>query len=249
MNHRIGAALIGGLVLALVFIAPTTVRGDEWNLATRFSINQQFEVPGAILEANTPYVIRLHDSPSERNVVQIFNEDQSQLLAMFIAIRSERLDPTDETKFTFMESAPGFPLPIKEWFYPGRLSGREFLYSKDQLERIAGYRTRATTTEVAVAVPEPEPVVEEPVAEEPAIAEAAPEPAPVEEAPAVEEEVAQAEVPQQEEAVEAPAEEPIQTASNELPRTAGELPLIGLLGLLSLGAGLGLRVLSANKQS
>jgi hypothetical protein len=244
MNHRVGAALIGGLVLALVFIAPTTVRGDEWNLATRFSINQQFEVPGAILEANTPYVIRLHDSPAERNVVQIFNEDQSKLITMFIAIRSERMDPTDDTKFTFMESAPGFPLPIKEWFYPGRLTGREFLYSKDQLERIAGYRTRATTTEVAAALPAPEPEPAfEPAPEEPVV-EA---PAPVEEAPA--EEVAQAEVPQQEEAVEQPAEEPIQTASNELPRTAGELPLIGLLGLLSLGAGLGLRVLSAGKQS
>ena len=243
MNHRIGAALIGCFAIALVFLAPSTVRGDEWNLATRFSINQQFEVPGAILEANTPYVIRLHDSPSERNVVQIFNEDQSKLITMFIAIRSERMDPTDDTKFTFLESAPGFPLPIKEWFYPGRLSGREFLYSKDQLARIAGYRTRATTTEVALAAPAPEPEPE-PVAEEPAIAEAV-EPAPVEEAPA--EEVAQVE--QQEEAVQEPAEEPIQTASNELPRTAGELPLIGLLGLLSLGAGLGLKAFSVKQQS
>src|SRR5688572_27202470 len=116
MTHRVGAVIISCFVLALVFVAPVTLKGDEWNLATRFSINQQFEVPGAILEANTPYVIRLHDSPAERNVVQIFNEDQTKLVTMFIAIRSERMEPEDETKFTFMESAPGFPLPIKEWF-------------------------------------------------------------------------------------------------------------------------------------
>jgi hypothetical protein len=245
MNHRVGAVIISGFVLALVFLAPTVVKGDEWNLATRFTINQQFEVPGAILEANTPYVIRLHDSPSTRNVVQIFNEDQSRMLAMFIAIRDERMEPTDDTHFTFMESAPGFPLPIKEWFYPGRLSGLEFLYSKDQLERIAGYRTSATT-QVAQAEPAPEPFVEPEPAPEPEIAEVAPEPepAPVEE-PVAESEIAQAEPPQQEEpVVEEPVEEPIQTAA-ELPRTAGELPLLGLLGLLSLGAGLGLRVLSA----
>jgi hypothetical protein len=247
MNHRVGAVIISGLILALVFLAPTIVRGDEWNLATRFTINQQFEVPGAILEANTPYVIRLHDSPSTRNVVQIFNEDQSRLLAMFIAIRDERMEPTDDTRFTFMESAPGFPLPIKEWFYPGRLSGLEFLYSKDQLERIAGYRTSATTQVAQVQpAPEPEPVVEPEPA--PEIAEVAPEPepAPVEEPVEAESEIAQAEPPQQEEpVVEEPVEEPVQSASDELPRTAGELPMLGLLGLIALGAGLGLRVLSA----
>jgi hypothetical protein len=244
LNKHVATVLISGFALALVLLAPTVVKGDDWNLATRFSINQQFEVPGAVLEANTPYVIRLYDSPSTRHVVQILNEDQTRLITMFMGIRDERMQPTDDTKFTFMESAPGFPLPIKEWFYPGRLSGLEFIYPKAQLERIAGYRTATRTTEVAVAEPVVEPAPEQ------EIAQAEPEPAPVEE-PAVQEEtqIAQLEEPpaiQPEPVAEEPApvsEEP----ARELPRTAGELPLIGLIGMLCLGAGLGLKVLTARQ--
>src|SRR5688572_18199778 len=110
IDKRFAAAMVGSLVMGAVLLAPPAIQGDDWNLATRFSISQQFEVPGAVLEANKPYVIRLYDSPSERNVIQIFNEDQTKLVTMFMAIRSERMEPTDDTKFSFMESAPGFPL-------------------------------------------------------------------------------------------------------------------------------------------
>jgi hypothetical protein len=37
-----------------------------------------------------------------------------------------------QTVFTFIETAPGYPMPIKEWFYPGHLDGLEFIYPKKQ---------------------------------------------------------------------------------------------------------------------
>src|SRR5262245_12614572 len=118
-----GAALgICCLALALIFLTPSLTRGDEWNLMTKFTVSHDFEVPGMVLQANTPYVMRLHDSPSTRNVVQIYNADQTKMLTMFMAISAQRLEPTDKTLFTFTEMQPGFPLPIKEWFYPGRLN-------------------------------------------------------------------------------------------------------------------------------
>jgi hypothetical protein len=242
-DKRLAAVFVGGLVMAAVLLAPPAIQGDDWNLATRFTISQQFEVPGAVLEANKPYVIRLYDSPSERNVIQILNEDQTQLITMFMAIRSERMQPTDDTKFAFMETAPGFPLPIKEWFYPGRLTGREFIYTPEQLAQIATYKSRAATTQVAAATP----VVEEPLPA--AVAEPVAEPAgePVEpvaiaqaEPPAAEAELPAVEAaPQPEPAVTEIAQ--AELPRTELPRTAGELPLIGLIGLLCLGAGFGLR--------
>src|SRR5262249_968727 len=135
-----GAAVgIGCLALALVLLAPSLTHGDEWNLATRFTVNHQSEVPGMVLQANTPYVIRLVDSPSDRNVVQIYDKDQKHMLTMFMAISAERLEPADKTVFKFIETAPGYPLPIKEWFYPGRLNGLEFVYPKDQAQSIAGH--------------------------------------------------------------------------------------------------------------
>ncbi len=56
------------------------------------------------LQPNTRYVIRLMDSPSNRNVVQVLNEDETKLLTMFMAISDERLEPADKTVFTFIET-------------------------------------------------------------------------------------------------------------------------------------------------
>src|SRR5262249_11960496 len=95
------------------------------------------EVPGMVLQPNTKYTIKLLDSPSDRNIVQIYNEDQTQMLTMFMAISDERPEPTDRTQFTFIETQPQYPLPIKEWFYPGRLHGLEFIYPKDQAIKIS----------------------------------------------------------------------------------------------------------------
>lgn len=103
----------------------------------KFSVNQPFEVPGLVLQPNTRYLIKLLDSPSERHVVQIYDEDQTKLLTMFMGISDERMRPADHTVFTFIETAPGYPLPIKEWFYPGRLTGLEFVYPKAQAMEIA----------------------------------------------------------------------------------------------------------------
>jgi hypothetical protein len=270
--------------VALVLLAPPLIRGDEWNLATKFNVNHSFEVPGMVLQPNTHYVIRLFDSPSTRNVVQIYNEDQTQLLTMFMAISDERLEPTDKTLFTFIETQPGFPLPMKEWFYPGRLRGLEFVYPKEQaleiarharepilaadssnlhdlssikVEAIGPLGTQAPVTETAsitksetTAVFEEKPSPEEPSAE-PSVEENPP-------AQIYEDQELKAEQQNAEEfgqvaqnteppAVqeEQPAEPPAVTENRELPATAGELPLIALIGVLCLGAGFGLKVLSS----
>src|SRR5438132_2506034 len=169
--NKSAAVFISCFVLALVFLTPATVRGDEWNLATRFTVNQSFEVPGMVLQSNTPYVIRLLDSPAERHVVQIFNDDESKMMVMFMAISDQRMEPTDKTVFNFMETQPGYPVPIKEWFYPGRLHGLEFIYPKEQLDTIAQHMRGAVTATASntitkseeTAVFEEKPSVTEPV--------------------------------------------------------------------------------------
>src|SRR5262249_1409871 len=135
--HKSSAVLISLFILAVVFIAPPSTRGDEWNQMTRFTVNHPFEVPGLTLQPNTRYVMRLIDSPSNRNVVQVLNEDETKLLTIFTAISDERLEPADKTVFTFIETEPGYPLPVREWFYPGRLVGHEFVYPKEQALEIA----------------------------------------------------------------------------------------------------------------
>src|SRR5260370_7673767 len=124
------AAFISCLMLAMVFLAPTTGHASEWDRMTKFTVNHPFEVPGMTLQPNTRYTIRLFDSPSTRNVVEVLNADETKMLTHFMAISDERSEPTDKTVFTFIETEPGYPLPIKEWFYPGRTIALQFIYPK-----------------------------------------------------------------------------------------------------------------------
>src|SRR5207253_1434583 len=125
------------LMLAMVFLVPTTTQASEWDLMTKFTVNHPFEVPGMTLQPNTRYTMRLLDSSGVRNVIQVLNADETKMLTQFIAINSERLKPADKTTFTFIETEPGYPMPIKEWFYPGRITGLEFVYPKEQALEIA----------------------------------------------------------------------------------------------------------------
>jgi hypothetical protein len=276
MRIKLGAAaLTGCLLIGLFFFAPQTSRGDEWNLATKFTVSHQFEVPGMVLQADTPYVIRLLDSPSTRNVVQIYDEDQKHMLTMFMAIADQRAEPEDRTVFSFIETEPGFPLPIKEWFYPGRLNGLEFVYPKKQAREIAahaqepilaaestnlhdlksieveaigpvGTRTakieseaktaKVTTMDNTAVVEEKSTIAENTTPTEPVTQQSNVEPETSEQSSVQTETEVQ---PQ-----EKPAENVAQNEPGELPRTAGELPLIALIGCVCLGAALGRRVLS-----
>jgi len=85
-----------------------------------------------------------------------------------------------------------------------------------------------------IAAPAPAPVETAAAPERPpAETAAAPEPPPAETAAA----------PEPAPAPQAPAEQPRQIARAELPATASNLPLVGLLGLLSLAAAAGMRFL------
>src|SRR5215472_6258395 len=111
-----------------VFImsAPLSARADEWTKATKLTFNRPVEVPGMILGPGT-YVFRLADL-SDRNVVQIFNADETHLYEDVLAIPAYRENLTDKTVVTFEERAKGAPEAIATWFYPGDNYGKEFVY-------------------------------------------------------------------------------------------------------------------------
>jgi len=285
--------------VSLALLVPASSKADEWNMATKFTVNHSFEVPGAVLQANTPYIIRVLDSPSNRNVVQIYNEDQSKMLAMFMTISSERLQPVDDTTFTFIETESQYPLPVKEWFYPGRLRGHEFVYPKDQAMEIAqharepilatgstnlhdlasleveavgplGTQVPVATTaanitqtdsteareETSVAAAENATAVNQPadqenVAEQENLENFGNEEAPAqiaqnaEPAPLPDTGLEEPAISEAAPAAAAQDENIDQNQDRELPATAGELPLIAMLGILCLGAGFGLKAFAA----
>ena len=74
---------------------------------------------------------------SNRNIVQVFNEDETQLQATILAIPNYRLERTGDTELRYWESASGTPPALRAWFYPGDNYGQEFAYPKEVAEQIA----------------------------------------------------------------------------------------------------------------
>ena len=122
--------------LCLVMLAVLVARADEYNKKTVVTFNGPVEIPGKVLPAGT-YVFKLFDSDSDRTIVQIWNKDETQLIATVLAIPDYRLTPADNPIITFEERAQGSPPAIRAWFYPGDNYGFEFVYPKTRATELA----------------------------------------------------------------------------------------------------------------
>lgn len=124
-------------IATLVAAFGSPAKADEANKLTYFTFSKPVELPGGkVLPAGT-YAFKLLDDFGDRNIVQVFNKDLTQLYATILTIPDYRQQPHDKTIVTFAESSPGGPEAIKEWFYPGDTYGQEFVYPKSRATEIA----------------------------------------------------------------------------------------------------------------
>ena len=125
---RVGRSVLAIVAASCIGITvPRTASADEWNKETVLTFSKDVEIPGRILPSGT-YVFRLADTPSNRHVVQVFDEGGRRILATVLTIPVVRLASADDTRITFGEQPAGTPSAIKEWFYPGNRDGEEFIY-------------------------------------------------------------------------------------------------------------------------
>jgi hypothetical protein len=233
LSKRISRVLVFAFsITALFMLFSSTASAQRWDKKTTVTFSAPVEIPGIsaqVLPAGT-YVFRLLDSLSDRNVVQIFNKDESHLYATILAIPNYRLEATDKTVMPFAERNVGSPQAIKAWFYPGDNFGQEFVYPKTRAVELA-----KETRQPVIYIPDevaPEIVAPVTAANEPPVV--ALEKAPLAAVEPTGEEVAVTEVA---------VSPPVQTAS--LPKTASDLPLLALMGFLCLSVGVSLRAMCA----
>lgn len=194
------------LFLAGIIFAPRS-QADEWNKKTIFTFSEPVEVPGLALPAGT-YVFKLMDSQSDRDIVQIFNKDQSKLFATILAIPDYRMNPTDKTVVTFDERPKNSPEAVDAWFYPGDNYGMEFVYPKERATVLAKANNRPVLAHEASPQAKPAELKAVPV---------------------------KAVNPAGEEVQVAKVVTPPKMPAPKMPHTASNLPLLVMLGLLSLG--------------
>lgn len=104
-----------------------SLRADTWDKKTIVTFGDSVEIPGQVLPAGT-YVFKLANSSSNRHIVQIWNEDETQIFATILTIPEYRLDPAETTIFEFDERPGDSPMALRTWFYPGETIGDEFVY-------------------------------------------------------------------------------------------------------------------------
>jgi hypothetical protein len=131
--------IIGLIIAAIAFTLTFDILGhaDEYDQSTALTFSAPIQIPGQkVLPAGT-YLFKLADLVSDRNVVQIFNSEGTRLYATVLAIPTERQEPTGDTTLILAEQGPGRPDGLLTWFYPGRLTGHEFVYSAREEEVLA----------------------------------------------------------------------------------------------------------------
>lgn len=121
---------------ALLLAGAISLSADEYNKLTKMTFSGPVEVPGKVLPAGT-YIFKLLGSQSNRNIVEIYNADQTQLEDLILAVPDQRLRPTGKTVVQFSERTAGSPEALKAWFYPGSVYGEEFVYPHDRAVQLA----------------------------------------------------------------------------------------------------------------
>jgi len=246
------------VAVAAVGLAPTA-RADEFTKLTLLTFSGPVDVPGITLPAGT-YRFSLADPETGRRVVKVADKDGKKTYGMFLSMPNRRMTASNKPVVMFKESAAGAPPAVQVWFYPGETYGYEFAYPHDQALKIA----RATHQPVlayadhsAASATEQERMASMKTAEVARIDE---NDKPVSSDEGLKESTtarAQTSAPASTTRANGPAaaDTPVATAGSEtvpppapkpsrkhLPRTGSELPLLALIGSLSLAAGVGLHL-------
>jgi len=223
MKVRNILSLILGVFL-LAGLMAIQAQAQAFNKRTTVTFNEPVEVPGQVLPAGT-YIFTIVNSYGMRKIVQIWNADKTQLITTILAIPNYRLEPTEETVMKFRERPANQPQALKAWFYPGHGYGIEFVYPKQEAIQIAEVTNEVVPAEVGeltLSTLKTIPLIAmTPGQKEEPIAEA------FQTAPAAASKTA----------------EPVEIA-RALPKTASITPLIGLLGIMFILMGFGLRRLA-----
>lgn len=118
--------LIVLVAITAVFTAPAGA--GDWNKATTAIFNQPVQIPGQVLPPGI-YVFKLAEM-TDRNVVQIWNAEETQLVATLLGWPEYLRTTPQENTFVLERRELGEPAILKSWFHRGNSHGQSFNYPK-----------------------------------------------------------------------------------------------------------------------
>jgi hypothetical protein len=125
-------------LMAVLAVYATNLRAQQPDTHDRtfITFSNSVELPGVTLEPGT-YEFRLAPAADSRDVVQVLKKDDSKVMGQWTFVQSQRDRASDDTVVMFKEAREGSTPAVQYWYFPGEKVGKEFIYPKDQAQRIA----------------------------------------------------------------------------------------------------------------
>ena len=228
-----------GVFVALLSATSSHAQTFNFNLKTFVTFDKPVQVPGATLQPNVKYMFsRMAPEAGLNHVIVVQTANDKHVVATFHATSDQHLDAPGKTEFTFYETAPGYARAIREWTYPDRSTGFEFVYSKHQMGEITahlinGNEVITQTAQIQTSAPETSEIPAAQEATVPATTQNDTSDLDREKPSAVTSEDSASDQNSNETANTQVAENS-SPAPSELPRTAGELPLLLVAGFSAI---------------
>lgn len=166
MRKAILPLLLATFLFALV--SPRVANADDWNKKTIVTFDQDVAIPGQVLPAGT-YVFKLLDSGSDRYVVQVWTEQEEQLVTSLMTVGDSFPNASGDAYFVLDTSGTdeGYPPAVASWFFAGGDEGRSFIYSgystsrlvSDQDTSLVVPAADSSQADVGVAITNPPPAL------------------------------------------------------------------------------------------
>lgn len=128
------AGLLAVALLATAGMAPLARAGQQSQL-TKMTFFEPVEIPGFVLTPGTYYFSRIDNGNDPNvNLIQIYNFADQPMDIFLQTVPVDRSSISGRTVLTFAKTSRGTPIRLVDWFYPGSLTGYQFIYSP-RLER------------------------------------------------------------------------------------------------------------------
>jgi hypothetical protein len=118
-------------VVLCLLVAPKAM-ANEQSSKTVVTFTVPVEVPGLsaqTLPAGT-YLFKALESSPDRDIIQISNQDGTQVYATLLGVPNSRLKAPDLITVMFSDRPAADPQALKAWYCPGRIWGDQIVYEK-----------------------------------------------------------------------------------------------------------------------
>jgi hypothetical protein len=231
-------------VFVLIIAAPAALA--QTAESSTLVLDEPTDVGGTVLQPGT-YNIRVVSRPvGDRNRVQITSLDGTQIFTTVLTVPHD-LEPNEQvpaSRFVYFPAGEGQPRALRTWFAPNSPmdAGHDIVYEESRAKQLARLASRTVVSypEDTVIVEDNTPTLStirpDATVEAYTVTTTTPAPAPV---------TTTVTTPQPEVTPMTSAQPETDTQPVEMPRTASRIPLMALLGLVSIATAAVIRFASA----